>query len=211
MMYLSSYRLGRHAERLRSPTGGGHAGIIFNALDVFGETRLRNWEREASDLAGLGYASEELDLRDYFHGRDGLAARLAALDLLWIVGGNTFVLARAMTAAGFASALDPALRRGLIYAGYSAGACVAGPDLRGIDLIDDPNDIPEGYDDAHAAAETLRRVPFRIVPHWQSAHPEAGRAEQAVRWLGRHGLDYRAIRDGDVVVVADDGAIEIHS
>ena len=139
MMYLSSYRMGRHAERLRAPSGNGRAAIISNALDVFGATRMRNWDREASDLAQLGYASEELDLRQYFGDADGLARRLGSVDLIWAVGGNAFVLARAMTASGLGSVLRPAMKRGLIYAGYSAGACVAGPDLRGVDLMDDLN------------------------------------------------------------------------
>jgi dipeptidase E len=156
-----------------------------------------------------GYASEELDLRRYFGDPTGLAQRLKALDLVWVVGGNAFALARAMTATGFGSVLDSAMDRGLIYGGYSAGACVAGPDLRGIHLMDDPSDIPEGYD-AAMAADTLGLIPFRIVPHWKSDHPETARADEAVRWLEQHALDYRAIRDGDAVVV-EDGTIEVRS
>lgn len=210
MMYLSSYRLGRHADLLRSASGNGRAAIVFNALDVHGDTRLRNWDREASDLSTLGYDSEELDLRQYVGDSAGLARRLAAIDLVWVPGGNAFTLARAMTASGFGGAIGPAMDRGMIYAGYSAGACVAGPDLRGIHLMDDPDHIPEGYD-AGMPAETLGLVPFRIVPHWRSDHPETGRAEEAVRWLERHALDYRAIRDGEVVIVEDDGTVEVRS
>ncbi len=210
MMYLSSYRLGRHSDLLRAKSGRGRAAIVFNALDVFGHTRLRSWDREASDLAELGYASEELDLRRYVDDPAGLARRLAAIDLIWVVGGSSFALARAMTASDFGGALGAAMSRGLIYAGYSAGACVAGPDLRGIHLMDDPGDIPEGYD-PDIPANTLGLIPFRIVPHWRSDHPEAGRADEAVRWLEQHALEYRAIRDGDVVVVDDDGAIDVRS
>lgn len=210
MMYLSSYRLGQHAELLRSATGRGRAAIVFNALDVFGSTRLRNWDRETSDLAELGYASEELDLRRYFGDAAGLTQRLKGLDLVWVVGGNAFALARAMTASGFGGVLDPAIDRGLIYAGYSAGACVAGPDLRGIHLMDDPTDIPDGYD-GDIPANALGLIPFRIVPHWQSDHPETARADEAVRWLDQHALEYRAIRDGDVVIVDDDGSIDVRS
>jgi dipeptidase E len=209
-MYLSSYRLGRHADLLRSPSGNGRAAIVFNALDAFGETRLRNWDREASDLARLGYGSEELDLRQYVSNPAGLARRLGTLELVWVVGGNSFVLARVMTASGFERLLGPAMAEGMMYAGYSAGACVAGPDLRGIHLMDDPDDVPDGYD-AGASADTLGRIPFRIVPHWRSDHPETERAEEAVRWLEQHSLDYRAIRDGDVVIVGDDGGVEVRS
>ncbi len=73
MMHLSSYRIGRQAGLLRTPHGRGRAAIIGNALDGFGDTRLQNWEREASDLSRLGYAVEELDLRPYFGDAAGLA------------------------------------------------------------------------------------------------------------------------------------------
>jgi dipeptidase E len=32
-----------------------------------------------------------------------------------------------------------------LYAGYSAGACVAGPTLDGLHIVDDPDVVPEGY------------------------------------------------------------------
>ena len=202
MIYLSSYRLGQDAEVLRAAFPDARAGMIFNALDIFGETRLRNWDREAGDLAGLGYVSEELDLRQFFHDHAGLIHRLDAFDLVWAPGGSAFALARAMTAAGFGAALRPALDRGMVYAGYSAGACVAGPDLHGIHLMDDPDDMPEGYEPG-IPPTTLGLVPFRIVPHWRSDHPETERAERAVAYLERESLPYRAICDGEAITVKD--------
>lgn len=115
-----------------------------------------------------------------------------------------------MTASGFGEALASAMDRGLVYAGYSAGACVAGPDLRGIHLMDAADDLPPGYD-ANMPAHALGLVPFRLVPHWRSDHPETARADVAVRWLAQHSLDYRALRDGEVVVVDDHGQAEVRS
>lgn len=210
MIYLSSYRMGQNADVIRARRSNARAGIIFNALDVFGESRLRNWDREAADLEQLGYVPEELDLHEYFQARDGLVDRLEALDLVWTVGGNAFVLARAMHRAGFAAALKPALNRGLIYAGYSAGACVAGPDLQGIELMDDPSHVPAGYD-AGVSPETLGLVPFRIVPHWKSDHPEAADAQRAVDYLQRRSLSYRALRDGEALIVDEPETGEVRS
>jgi dipeptidase E len=210
MMYLSSYRLGNDPGVLRRPDQDGRAGIILNALDVYGETRARDFGREIADLEGLGYRTEEIDLRDYFQGRPGLEGRLAGLDLLWAVGGNSFVLARAMTAVGFREALLPAMASGLMYAGYSAGICVTGPDLDGIHLMDDPEDIPQGYD-PNMPATTLGLVPFRILPHWRSDHPETKAADRAVEYLERQDLPYRTLRDGEALVVQDDGNVEVWS
>jgi peptidase E len=63
---------------------------------------------------------------------------VASLDALWVVGGNAFVLRRALSQSG----LDAVLTRragdsAFVYAGYSAGSCVMGSTLRGIELVDD--------------------------------------------------------------------------
>jgi dipeptidase E len=210
MMYLSSYRLGDNPEVLRRPDGNGRAGIVLNALDVYGETRATNIGREIADLESLGYRAEEVDLREYFDHHDALAERLSLLDLLWVVGGNSFGLARAIAQSGFRAALLPAMARGLVYAGYSAGTCVMAPDLEGIHLIDDPDCFPDGYD-PDTPALTLGLLPFRVVPHWQSDHPETALADAAVAYLERHGLAYRTLRDGEAIVVRDDGTIEVVS
>ena len=185
-VYLSSYRFGSGASALRRD--GGRALVVFNALDEYPE-RLLSWEREADDLAALGYRAEELDLRDHWAAPDTLDARLTGVDLLWVVGGNAFVLARAATAAGLGAAL--ARTSGLDYAGYSAGACLAGPDLRGIELMDDPTTLPDGYDSRMPAA-TLGLVDVRVVPH--AGVPEALAARQR---LEADGLDWVEIADGD--------------
>ena len=210
MMYLSSYRFGNDPSVLRRPDGDGRAGIVLNALDVFGETRAMNIGREIADIEELGYQSEEVDLRSSFIDPARLVERLSSLDLVWVVGGNSFALARAMTASGFRDVLLPAMERGLIYAGYSAGACVTGPDLDGIHLMDDPDDIPAGYDPA-VPPTTLGLLPFRIVPHWRSDHPETGRADAAVAYLERTKQPYRTLRDGEALVVHDDGTVEVAS
>ena len=59
-LYLSSYRLGSHPEALRELAGDrGRAGLIFNALDVYGKDRLRILSREIEDLASLGFQGQE--------------------------------------------------------------------------------------------------------------------------------------------------------
>ena len=53
-----------------------------------------------------------------------------------------------------------------------AGAVVAGPSLRGLELMDDPFELPDGYDEP-LIWHGLGLTPFAIVPHYQSRHPEA--------------------------------------
>jgi len=181
----------------------GKAGIVLNALDEYGRSRARDYGRENRTLEAFGYRCEELDLRDYFSAPTELPKRLANLDLVWALGGNAFVLARAMTQARFRDALHQQLPRPeFTYGGYSAGACVAGPDLQGIDFIDDPTILPDGYPPA-TEPQCLRLVPYRIVPHWRSQHQESERAERAAAHLAKNGLPHRCLRDGEVVNIRD--------
>jgi dipeptidase E len=200
-LYLSSYRLGSDrdalADLVETP---GRAGIIFNALDGFADRR-RIFARESEDLRSLGFECEELDLRLYFDDLESLSDRLGRLRFLWVTGGNSFVLARAMTQSRFREALLGPLSDGrLVYGGYSAGSCVAAPDLEGIDLVDDPATIPDGYLE-DVIPETLHLVPWRIVPHWRSDHPESADAEKAATYLRQSGLDFQTLRDGEALIV----------
>ena len=202
-LYLSSYRIGADrsalAELVEPP---GRAGVVFNALDGFAD-RLRIFVRESDDLNTLGFECEELDLRWYFDDLEGLIERLNHLQFLWVVGGNTFVLARAMTQSRLGEALQGPLSDGrLVYGGYSAGSCAATPDLEGIHLMDDPKVIPEGYL-PDVTPRTLHLVPWRIVPHWRSDHPESADAERAADYLRRSGLSFRTLRDGEALIVVD--------
>ena len=208
VLYLSSYRLGSDPAAIVATQVDARAGLVFNAHDGY-PSRLRTWDDECADITALGYACEELDLRDYWAAPPGdLTKTLARLELVWVVGGNTFVLAKAMTLAGFGVALVDARQLGnLSYGGYSAGSCVVGPDLVGIDLMDEPDLVPDGYP-ADAEAAGLALVPFRIVPHVDSDHEESGLAAVALAHLERTGLAFRPLRDGQALVVRD-GAVSV--
>jgi dipeptidase E len=190
-IYLSAYRFGPRAEALRRVDG--RALIVMNALDEY-EQRLLNWDREVDDLARLGYRSEELDLRGYWGGEESLLSeRLAAADLLWVVGGNAFVLARAATKARLGTALARSPR--LDYAGYSAGACLTSIDLRGIHMVDEESTHPLGYH-PEMRALTLKLTGTRVVPHAGSDEARA-----AVDFLRGRGLDFVELADGDDVLL----------
>jgi dipeptidase E len=77
--------------------------------------------------------------------------------------------------------------------------------LAGLELMDDPGALPAGYSETMPAT-TLGWVPWRLVPHWRSDHPEAARAELAVDRLDAAGLEYRALTDGDAIVVDESEA-----
>ncbi len=161
----------------------------MNALDEF-DQRLLSWDREANDLADLGYSSEELDLRDYWGANSAkLPSTLRRADLIWVVGGNAFVLARAATQAGLAAAL--ATNQQLTYAGYSAGACLASIDLLGIELLDDAETLPSGYWPG-MPWDALGLIDTRVIPHSGTEDAQAAAAS-----LDGRQLSFIELSDGE--------------
>ncbi|WP_428668845.1 Type 1 glutamine amidotransferase-like domain-containing protein [Reyranella sp.] len=122
-----------------------------------------------------------------------MADALADVRLVWAVGGNAFLLRRAMWQSGFDRWLPSRVQEGmLIYGGWSAGAVVAGPDLDGIELMDDPGMTAEGYE-AGVVREGLGLVDFTVVPHYRSDHPEAEAAERAASFRQERRLPFRTL------------------
>jgi dipeptidase E len=179
--------------------------VVMNAADVFEPSRRPLYfERERADMARIGLTATELDLRDYFsRHHDQLAHDLAGFGLVWVVGGNSFVLRRAMHQSGFDVVGREAVKSGVLaYGGYSAGAVVATPTLRHIDLDDDPRAIPDGYA-ADPIYDGLGLYDKSIAPHWRSDHPESEVMEQIVSRFEAESMPYQALRDGEAVVLID--------
>jgi len=223
-LYLSSYRVGDRAGSLLALLSGGpeklqtfsvathdpanfsgkRAALIENALDLYSED-AREMQRcevhdPAAELNALGISVTPLDLRRYFGRATALETELSGYDLVWVVGGNTFVLRRAMKASGFDDVITGMLDKDqIVYGGYGAGAVVAAPSLFGMAMFDDIDEIPAGYD-AETVWDGLGLIDHAIVPHYRSVHPEAAAAERVTRHLSNKGLRYRALRDGEVIV-----------
>ena len=208
-LYLSSYRLGDHVDRLRQLLPPRpRVAVVANALDVYSNEARRSHRATVYDpnaeLETLGFEVADLDLRAYFAKPGPLAERLAAVDFVWVLGGESFVLRRAMALSGFDTEIVRRLRADqLAYGGFSAGAIVATPTLRGIHLMDDPVVVPEGYP-PETVWTGLGLVDFSIVPHWRSDHPEAATAEKAVAYVEQHSVHHECLADGDVVVRSGD-------
>lgn len=204
-LYLSSYRLGDRAGALLALLGDGRrCAIVSNALDNVSQSARDLFRAEVYDpvaeFASLGIVATPLDLRDYFGDPAGLRAALGDVDLVWVMGGNSFILRRAMQQSGFDDVITDLLEAdAIVYGGFSAGAVVAAPTLEGIQLMDDPAECPPGYG-AEPVWEGLGLIDHHIVPHYRSAHTESAAAERAVRHLSARGLRYRALRDGEVIV-----------
>ena len=203
-LYLSSFRIGGCPERLVDlARGGRRAAVIANAMDPApAEVRRQAVELEAAALAELGLAPEEVDLR-----HAGAPDRLAGFDVLWVRGGNAFVLRAALARSG----ADDLVRRLLaedrvLWAGYSAGACVLAPSLRGLEAVDPPDAVAETYGEGEAVVwDGLGVLDHAVVPHVDS--PGHHESEACTSVAGRYradGIPHVALRDGQVLVVDGD-------
>lgn len=127
-LYLSSFRVGDHPKRLLDLAGSGRrVAVVGNALDAADDdVRRAGVDREIADMRQLGFDAVEADLR-----LSGRTEILADADVVWVRGGNVFVLCRAPADSGADEILVDMIRQDkIVYAGYSAAPAVLGPDLR---------------------------------------------------------------------------------
>lgn len=202
-VYLASYQLENNRRELGSLVSGKkRIGVIRNALDYSNDTeRLkRGRDREFYELKNQGLHPEEIDLRTYFGAQNDLYETINQFDAVWIVGGNTFILRRAMHQSGLDKVLIEKMQEEqFVYAGYSAGACVGTPTLKGIHLVDDPELVPTGYE-SEIIWPGLSLVPFSIAPHYKSDHPESVLIDQTVAYFIEKKIPFITLRDGEVYI-----------
>jgi dipeptidase E len=109
------------------------------------------------------------------------AATLRRADGLVVGGGNTFHLLRLLRRSGLLESAGKAVREGMPYVGWSAGANVACPTI--MTTNDMPIVDPEGLD-------ALGLVPFQINPHYTDArlpgHGGETREERILEFLEAH-------------------------
>lgn len=201
-LYLSSYRIGQSSADLAKLHGTGRAFVVSNALDFSrdAERRQNGLAREIEDLRQCGIVAEPLDLRSFFHKPQLLGKRLEEASMLWVVGGNTFLLRRAMAQSGLDAILatkreDP----NFLYAGYSAGVCVLSPLLEGIHLADNPQAKADGFT-GEILWSGLGLINYYFVPHFRCDHPESAAMEDVVAFYDVKGLPYRTVADGQVII-----------
>lgn len=113
--------------------------------------------------------------------------------LLYITGGNTFLLNHRLHASGIMPYLKKKVQNGLPVVGVSAGMIICGPNIltsRDMNTVETP----------HFGA--LNAEPFNFLAHY----PKDAYGQSVVdNWLG----DYHFFHDNPVIMMCDDGYIKV--
>lgn len=210
-LFLASYRFGAHVDEFLSLTSGpGRIAVIANASDSWPEAaRESALTSEMRGLSRLGFDPFELDLRKFTGHPRELAGRLDSVSTVWIRGGNTFVLRSQLHRSGADDAISTRVRAGaLVYAGYSAGACVASVSLRGVEFADDPAEVLPTTG-AEPSWDGIGLVDVALIPHFGSVLDE-GDAGQSMKKMYEHEhMPFLTLTDDEVFIVDGDRAEKI--
>jgi dipeptidase E len=133
--------------------------------------------------------------------RDPVAAAGQA-DAVFVGGGNSFRLLRALQDTGLGAAIAGRVRAGLPYLGSSAGTNMACPTLR------TTNDMPIV---APASFTALGLIPFQINPHYLDADPASThqgetREQRLEEFLDENDVPVLGLREGSWLRVRGDRA-----
>lgn len=206
--YLSSYNLGNKENTAKfvdmCKDTNKKVAYINNALDYSKEVErleqsIKDW---ILSLQEIGLEPELLDLREYFGKEKLLEEKLQEFDILRVRWWNTFVLLQAMKL----SWLDELIKRrhkdneSKIYAWFSAWVCALCPNLKGLTIVDDPNQKPY-WDDKKIIREWLWILPYAVAPHYKSDHFESADIDKEVELMIDNKMLFIALRDWEAIII----------
>jgi len=112
----------------------------------------------------MGFNVEEVDIEGKTEAE--VLKLLQVKDIIYVEGGNTFYLLKAMRGCNFDKVIKKLLKEGKVYIGASAGSIVAGRTIKTAEWLGDKN-IVKMKD-----FKGLNLVPFDIFVHYQPEHSE---------------------------------------
>ena len=200
--------------------------LLISNSTIHGRGYLDHAEAEIRDF--LGAAKKVLFFPFALHDRDGYAAKarsrfaemgyemtsahtasdpetaVTGADAIFIGGGNTFRLVKALQDLRFIDPIRRRVREGAPYIGSSAGSNVAGPTIK--TTKDMPIVQPRSFD-------SLGLVPFQISPHFQdpdpnSTHMGETQEERILQFLEENETPVLGMREG-AWVRAENGRVTL--
>jgi dipeptidase E len=199
--------------------------LLLSTSTVFGSGYLDYAEAEIRDFFGpirhllfvpfaladrAGYAAKA---RERFaamgiqitslHGAPDSANAVAGAEAVFIGGGNTFRLLKALYDSGALDAIRARVWSGMPYMGASAGSNVACPTIR------TTNDMPIVEP---PSLDALNLFPWQINPHYQdpepgSKHMGETREERLIQYLEENDRPVVGLREGGIIRVENGRAM----
>lgn len=199
--YLSSFKIGDDPQKLKNMLSQKKKAVyISNAFDRYPQSEgvKKRRAEDQEQLREIGLIVEPLDLRQFFGKQDELRQRLKGVGLIWVSGGNVYDLRIAMKLSGFDNIVQSLLNEDIVYGGYSAAVCVLSPTLKGYHIVDATEGNPYGQE---TMWEGLGLIDWQFAPHFDSDHPESKDVQKEIAYYQEHGMKYKALRDGEVVIL----------
>lgn len=209
-LFLSSYRAGRHADKLLDLISGTKTvAVITNAKDYKSIDERKIKVEECFDyFPSINLEPIEIDLRQHFH-KQGAEDILSQYHFVWLAGGNVFLLRRALKYTGLDAWLQKAVRENkVILGGESAGAIIMGPTLRHSEMeATDEHDgnedsakyVAEGYN-SEIIWEGLGLVDYVPVPHYKSGDYSA-EIDEYIKRLDMAKLPHKEMTDEQAIII----------
>lgn len=207
-LFLASQDFGTFASTLRELANTNlKVLMITNARDYRPESYIKELiARKQRLFKGAGFEAEALDLRRFFREPEKLQSTIETRQpgTIYALGGNAFLLAVAMRLSGMDGLLrDYLCRDQLVYAGGSAGAMMAAPNLQVYNcdtLPDNSASIVREVYDTPPVFDGLGLIDKYIVPHYDVAEraDAVDYYEQQITQIGGEAI---LLRDADVYVV----------
>ena len=150
--------------------------------------------RAKTRFAAMGYSMESV------HQTDNPQKAIEQTDAIFIGGGNTFRLLKALQDLDFIEAIQRRVKAGALYIGSSAGSNVAAPTIK--TTKDMPIVQPRSFD-------ALGLVPFQISPHYldpdpTSEHMGETQEERILQFLEENDTPVVGLREGAWLLVEGD-------
>lgn len=166
-------------------------GLIENAADPYNDDSEDSFKLiNRNAMADTKLKITLVDLRSY-------TGNFSEFDMIWLGGGNTFYLRWLIEEKNFKNKIINFAYSGKIYAGGSAGAIIAGPDIEDADTVDDPNAAPYRIDNG------LHITKYVVLPHVNNPDCAEEIGESAKRTLAKN-LDLIELEDGMIFIQQDE-------